>query len=233
MTRSYPFAAHTNARAMPVLPDVDSTIVFRPGSMRPSASAASIIATPIRSLTLPAGLYASSFPISSAPQSGATRVSPTIGVLPTRSARLSGISFVGGETLICRREYLAICQLLTERDERHADDRGPVSLGAHTERDLTAADRPLRCLHERDLEDLVGAVVHLRVRELRLDLGDRRADPDAACPRPAGDGDIGHPAWARLCVVDAALQRRAEPRRARVLGELAPGPDRANLAACT
>ena len=41
---------------MPVLPDVDSTIVLRPGSIRSSASAASIIATPILSLTLPAGL---------------------------------------------------------------------------------------------------------------------------------------------------------------------------------
>ena len=85
---------------MPVLPDVDSTIVLRPGSMRPSASAASIIATPIRSFTLPAGLYASSLAISSASQSGATRVSRTIGVFPTRSARLSGIARVGGETLI-------------------------------------------------------------------------------------------------------------------------------------
>jgi hypothetical protein len=49
-------AAQTNASAMPVLPEVDSTIVLRPGSMRPSASATSIIDTPMRSLTLPAGL---------------------------------------------------------------------------------------------------------------------------------------------------------------------------------
>ena len=90
--------------ANPVLPEVDSTIVLRPGSIRPSASAASIIATPMRSLTLPPGLYASSFAISSAPQSGARRVSRTIGVPPTRSARLSGIMRVGGETLIRRRE---------------------------------------------------------------------------------------------------------------------------------
>src|SRR3954471_12887012 len=76
---------------MPVFPDVASTIVVRPGSMIPSASAASIIATPIRSLTLPAGLYASSLPISSAPQSGARRVRRTIGVPPTRSARFDGM----------------------------------------------------------------------------------------------------------------------------------------------
>ena len=55
-------AAQQNASAMPVLPDVASTIVVRPGSMRPSASAASIIATPMRSFTDPPGLNASSLP---------------------------------------------------------------------------------------------------------------------------------------------------------------------------
>ena len=40
----------------PVLPLVASTIVVRPGSIRPSRSAASIIATPMRSFTLPPGL---------------------------------------------------------------------------------------------------------------------------------------------------------------------------------
>src|SRR5204863_5839950 len=75
---------------MPVLPEVASTMVVRPGSIRPSRSAASIIATPIRSLTLPAGFWDSSLAISSAGQPGATRVSRTSGVSPTRSARLSG-----------------------------------------------------------------------------------------------------------------------------------------------
>jgi hypothetical protein len=90
-----------------VLPEVASTMMLRPGSIRPSASAASIMATPILSLTLPPGLNDSSFAISSAPQSGATRVSLTIGVLPIRSARLSGIARVGGETLIRRPRVLA------------------------------------------------------------------------------------------------------------------------------
>src|SRR4051812_11646075 len=75
---------------MPVLPLVASTIVVRPGSMMPSASAASIIATPIRSLTEPPGLSISSLANSSAP-SGAIRVSWTIGVRPTWSAMLIGI----------------------------------------------------------------------------------------------------------------------------------------------
>src|SRR5919108_5004605 len=161
---------------MPVFPDVGSTIVLRPGSMRPSASAASIIATPILSLTLPAGLCDSSFPISSASQSGATRVRRTIGELPIRSARLSGIALVGGETLIRRPRVPAACDLLAERDEGHADDRRLVRLRADAEHDPPAADRALRRLHQGELEDLVGAVVDLRVGELRLDLGDRRAD---------------------------------------------------------
>jgi hypothetical protein len=49
-------AAHTNASASPVLPDVGSITVVTPGSMRPSSSAAAIIATPMRSFTEPAGL---------------------------------------------------------------------------------------------------------------------------------------------------------------------------------
>src|SRR4051794_38676669 len=77
---------------MPVLPDVASTTVVRPGSISPAASAASIIDTPILSFTLPAGLCDSSLPISSAPQSGATRVKRTIGVSPTSSARFFGIA---------------------------------------------------------------------------------------------------------------------------------------------
>src|ERR671916_201688 len=76
---------------MPVLPDVASTIVVRPGSIRPSRSAASIIATPMRSLTEPPGLDISSLPKTSAPSSGARRLSCTIGVRPTCSAMLLGI----------------------------------------------------------------------------------------------------------------------------------------------
>src|SRR4051794_31110657 len=75
---------------MPVLPLVASTIVVRPGSIRPSASAASIIATPMRSLTDPPGLNISSLANSSTP-AGAMRVSWTMGVRPTWSAMLIGI----------------------------------------------------------------------------------------------------------------------------------------------
>src|SRR3954454_16426787 len=76
---------------MPVLPEVASTMVLFPGTMRPSASAASIIATPILSFRLPAGLYISSLARTSPPPSGDRRSSRTIGVPPTMSARLSGM----------------------------------------------------------------------------------------------------------------------------------------------
>ena len=64
-------AAQTNASAIPVLPLVASTIVVRPGSILPSASAASIIATPMRSFTLPPGFKDSSLAYSSTPFSAA------------------------------------------------------------------------------------------------------------------------------------------------------------------
>src|SRR5262249_41159593 len=89
-------AAHTNASAIPVLPLVASTIVVRPGSIRPSASAAAIIATPMRSLTLPPGLNDSSFAYSSTSSPGSRRVRRTIGVPPIRSALLIGICPIGG-----------------------------------------------------------------------------------------------------------------------------------------
>ena len=53
-----------------------------PGRSRPSASAASIIASAIRSLYDPVGLAASSFTHTSAPPSPAIRVSRTTGVSP-------------------------------------------------------------------------------------------------------------------------------------------------------
>ena len=91
-------AAQTNASAIPVLPLVASTIVVRPGSIRPSRSAASIIATPIRSLTLPPGLNASSLANSSTSLSPAILASCTIGVRPTRSAMLIGILGIDSES---------------------------------------------------------------------------------------------------------------------------------------
>src|SRR5436309_3224339 len=118
---------------MPVLPEVASTIVVRPGSIRPSASAASIIATPILSLTLPAGLYASSLPISSAPQSGATRVKRTSGVLPTRSARLAGMALASG---LSTEERLSLGQVKIAPSERVGGRERRAALGLDVGEDL-------------------------------------------------------------------------------------------------
>src|SRR3954447_12185760 len=68
---------------MPVFPLVGSTITERPGRINPSRSAASIIATPIRSLTEPPGFRYSSFAKTSASIASVSRCSATSGVLPT------------------------------------------------------------------------------------------------------------------------------------------------------
>ncbi len=83
------------ASAIPVLPEVGSTITVRPGSIRPSASAASIIATPIRSLIEPPGLNHSSLATSSASRPDPTRRSATIGVSPTTPEASAAIRSVG------------------------------------------------------------------------------------------------------------------------------------------
>ena len=64
-----------------MLPDVGSTIV-PPGLSRPSRSAASIIASPMRSFTEPPGFRYSSFARSSPGTSRASRSSRTIGRVP-------------------------------------------------------------------------------------------------------------------------------------------------------
>src|SRR5262249_41492772 len=77
----YPWTAQTNARDEPVLPPVYSTTGW-PGRRRPSASAASIIASAIRSLYEPVGLAASIFTQTSAHPSPAMLASRTMGVPP-------------------------------------------------------------------------------------------------------------------------------------------------------
>ena len=81
-TRWYPFTAETSARPTPVLPLVGSMIVA-PGLSTPSFSAASTIASAMRSFTLPPGLknspFASAFapPLFSLPEISTSGVPPT------------------------------------------------------------------------------------------------------------------------------------------------------------
>ena len=76
------------ASEIPVLPDVGSRIVH-PGRRVPSFSARSIIASAGRSLIEPVGLRSSSLAHSRTSGLGDSRGSPTSGVPPTDSSRLS------------------------------------------------------------------------------------------------------------------------------------------------
>src|SRR5207244_9495549 len=79
------------ASPTPVFPEVGSTIV-PPGRRRPSRSAASIIRSPIRSLTEPPGLSISSLPSRVHSTSGPILSSRNSGVRPTRSSSESAAS---------------------------------------------------------------------------------------------------------------------------------------------
>src|SRR5262245_51289345 len=76
---------------MPVLPLVGSTIVVLPGLIRPSRSAASIMARPMRSFTLAAGFRLSSFATTSARTPPVTLLSRTSGVCPISSVMFFAI----------------------------------------------------------------------------------------------------------------------------------------------
>ncbi len=82
----YPFAAATKASAIPVLPDVGSISTVS-GLMTPDCSIAVIIAAPMRSFTLPAGLKYSSLAriVALTPRLCGRRFSRTIGVSPMAS----------------------------------------------------------------------------------------------------------------------------------------------------
>ena len=80
--RLYPRAAQVNARPMPVLPLVGSMICVS-FVIFPAFSAASIMATPMRSLTDHSGLKFSSLPMTVALASPTTRRSLMSGVAPT------------------------------------------------------------------------------------------------------------------------------------------------------
>src|SRR3954454_11827101 len=85
------------ARPTPVLPEVGSMMV-PPGPSSPSRSAASIIATAGRSLTLPPGFVVSSFATIWHCNPSVTRRRRTSGVLPTRSRSESAISGSSGSS---------------------------------------------------------------------------------------------------------------------------------------
>ena len=92
-TALYPLTVATIASAIPVFPDVGSTIVS-PGFSKPFFSASSIIARPIRSLTLLAGLNISNFPKRFAQFSSGILFIFTMGVPPIVARILSKIGIL-------------------------------------------------------------------------------------------------------------------------------------------
>ena len=86
-TNGYPFAAHTIASAMPVLPEVASTTVW-PGLSAPLRSASSMIAIARRSFTEDSGLKNSHFTYI-VTCAGARRLTRTTGVRPIVCRMLS------------------------------------------------------------------------------------------------------------------------------------------------
>src|SRR4029453_12442228 len=83
--RRYPRTAQTIARPIPVLPLVGST-TMAPGLSTPRRSASSIMATAMRSFTLPPGLSDSSLPSTVAPPGRGMWFSRTRGVAPISSS---------------------------------------------------------------------------------------------------------------------------------------------------
>ncbi len=87
----YPLTAATKARAMPVLPLVGSIRIVWPGLILPDFSASSIMARPMRSLTLASGFWLSSLATTVAGSPAATRLSRTRGVCPISSVTFAAI----------------------------------------------------------------------------------------------------------------------------------------------
>ncbi len=81
---------------MPVLPLVGSTITVRPRSISPRASASSIIASPIRSLTEPPGLRDSSLTATVAGSPAARTFNLTSGVFPMVLSTAFMMPFIAG-----------------------------------------------------------------------------------------------------------------------------------------
>src|SRR5690349_6812909 len=111
----YPFTAAANASPTPVLPDVASTI-SPPGLSRPSRSAASIIAMPMRSFTEPPGLKNSALAYTGVRTPCVTRLSRISGVQPIVSRTLAyGLAWAGTGVRVGRVSLRRIGHCVTPR----------------------------------------------------------------------------------------------------------------------
>src|SRR5580698_11219888 len=127
---------------MPVLPLVGSIKIVFPGEILPAFSAASIMAKPMRSLTLDAGFWLSSLATTVAGNPAATRFSRTRGVWPINSVTFAAmrammISFfrgLGPGSLVKRILELALrgtVQLVRDLNARNQAHEG-IGAGTRT-----------------------------------------------------------------------------------------------------
>src|SRR5437867_3256114 len=143
----YPFTAAAIASPTPVLPDVASTI-SPPGLRRPSRSAASIIATPIRSLTEPPGLKNSALAYSGVRSPWVTLFKRMSGVHPIVS-RTSRYALMWA----CTRAPLQRVTLRVAKLDRLEECRGHGDAAASRWRE----PQPLRAADRRRIERGVAA----------------------------------------------------------------------------
>src|SRR6266480_3184882 len=181
----YPFTAAAIASPTPVLPEVASTI-RPPGLRRPSRSAASIIATPMRSFTEPPGLKNSALAYTGVRIPCVTRFSRTSGVQPIVSRMLSyGLVWDGIRIPLGRAVRDGACRVQRSRDRvplrrrriapRRADRSGRRG---HRNRSGTRGVR----LPFGEGAPPAGPAARLRVAELDR-LEERGGDGQAVSPR--------------------------------------------------
>ena len=219
-----------------MLPEVGSTIV-PPGFSRPSRSAASIIASPMRSLTDPPGFTNSSFARIVPGTSREIRSRRTIGVDPTRS------STVGYSRAIGRR--------LSGREARYAATSGVSPTTPSSSRRISASVATIAAIaHPNIVQNAHCDAARVRLREGRPGRGqvvevadrDRRRHRDA--DRAADllrrvQEPRGEPCLARLDAGESGDRDRDERERQREADEQVAGEadrrrtSRASGSACT
>src|ERR1700754_2463299 len=113
---------------MPVLPDVGSMSVVLPGLMRPSRSAARIIAAPMRSLIEHIGLNDSSLTRTSAAPAAGRRFKRTSGVWPMVS-RMLLLIFGRCDMKIAFMKFLRVILLRLARGKARAKGKRQIVTG--------------------------------------------------------------------------------------------------------
>src|SRR6267378_3573219 len=204
----YPFTAAASASPTPVLPDVASTI-RPPGFRRPSRSAASIIARPIRSFTEPPGLKNSALAYTGVRIPSVTRFSRTRGVQPIVSRMLPyGLMWDGIRIRLHRAVRDGACRVQNRRER--------VSLGRRRVARRRAHGNGRRRLTDRRRSRTRGVRLSLRNGATRL-----RVPKLDRLEERGGDGQAVSPGGREAQLARARERRRVERRIAARFGHAA------------